>query len=115
MKKYLKVLLSLYFLFGMSIMVNAQSPNDEQSRKGAARFVQNLEKEITLTTEEIEKIKEFKFVHISNLKQVNQKYKETPEFKAKRQEATKIYNRALVKAFGNERAKEIIKASKKKK
>ena len=75
MKKYLKVLLSLYFLFGMSIMVNAQSPNDEQSRKGAARFVQNLEKEITLTTEEIEKIKEFKFVHISNLKQVNQKYK----------------------------------------
>jgi hypothetical protein len=115
MKRYLKVSLTLCFLFGMSIIINAQSGDELKSRKGATRFVKNLEEHITLTSEESEKVIEFKFTHISNLKQVNKTYKDTPEFKAKRQEATKIYNRALVKAFGPERAKEIIQASKRKK
>ena len=110
-----KIILFLVLSVVVSGSLFAQKNADKKIQKRTDAYVTLVESKITLTEEEKEKLIELKKEHTKSSFQITAEYKGKPELKAKRKESNKKFSAALKKAFGKERAQEIVKASKKNK
>ena len=110
-----KVLVFLVFSVVLSSSLFAQKNGDKKIQKRVNSYVEAVESKITLSKEEKEKLIVLKTEQTKSSSEITAQYKGTPELKAKRKESNKEYSKALSKAFGKDRAKEIISASKKNK
>jgi hypothetical protein len=107
-----KVILFLAFTVAMSSSLFAQKNLD----KKVDAYVETVASKIALSSKEKETLKTLKVVHMKATLVINKKYeKGTSELKEGRKESNKKFSKALIEAFGKERALEIKKASKKKK
>lgn len=107
------IILFLVFSISISSSLFAQKNANNKLQKRTDAYVQAVEGKITLTSEEKEKIISLKKEHLTSFFKISTDYKGKPELKEKRKEANKQFSAALNEAFGKERAKEIINASKK--
>ena len=110
-----KVLVFLVFSVVLSSSLFAQKNGDKKIQKRVDSYVEAVESKITLSKEEKEKLIVLKTEQTKSSFQIIAEHKGTPELKVKRKESNKKYSLALKEAFGKERAKEIVKASKRKK
>ena len=107
-----KVLLFLAFTVAMSGSLFAQ----KNLEKKVNTYVETVASKITLSSKEKETLKTLKTAQMQSAFEINKKYeKGTPELKEQRKVSNKEFSKALIKAFGKERAQEIKKASKKNK
>ena len=110
-----KVILFFVFSIVLSGSLFAQKGADKKIQKRIDSYISLVESKITLTKEEKEKLIVLKTEQTKSSFQITAEHKGTPELKVKRKESNKKYSLALTEAFGKERAKEIVKASKRKK
>jgi len=107
-----KVLLFLIFTVTMSGSLFAQKNLD----KKVDAYVETVASKVQLSSKEKETLKTLKVVHMKAALEISKKYeKGTPGLKEGRKESNKQFSKALIEAFGKERALEIKKASKKNK
>ncbi|SDS22780.1 hypothetical protein SAMN05216503_2384 [Polaribacter sp. KT25b] len=107
-----KVILFLVFSLVLSGSLFAQ----KNIEKKVNTYVETVASKITLSSKEKETLKTLKVAQMQSAFEINKKYeKGTPELKEQRKASNKDFSKALIKAFGKERAQEIKKASKKNK
>lgn len=84
--------------------------------KKVNQYIERVEAKISLTSEEKETLKTLNSELLTASLEISKNYeKGSEELKAKRKENNKKYGKALIEAFGAERAKEIKNAARKKK
>ena len=107
-----KVILFLVFSVVLSGSLFAQ----KKIEKKVNTYVETVASKITLSSKEKETLKTLKVAQMQSSLEINKKYeKGTPELKEQRKASNKEFSKALIKAFGKERAQEIKKAAKRKK
>jgi hypothetical protein len=107
-----KVILFLVFSVVLSGSLFAQ----KNIEKKVNTYVETVASKITLSSKEKETLKTLKTAQMQSAYEINKKYEKcTPELKEQIKVSNKDFSKALIKAFGKERAKEIRKAAKKKK
>ncbi|WP_405562462.1 hypothetical protein [Polaribacter sp. Asnod6-C07] len=107
-----KIILFLVFTVAMISSSFAQ----KNIEKKVNTYVETVASKITLSSKEKETLKTLKAAQMQSAFEINKKYeKGTPELKEQRKASNKDFSKALIKAFGKERAQEIRKAAKKKK
>ena len=98
------------------IAVFAQEKTEQMVTNNVNGYLNRIEKNITLTAEEKEKVFEIKAVHTKSYWKITKESKDAPEELAeKKKEINKTFMGSLIEEFGRERALEIAKASQEKK
>lgn len=111
-----KLITFLVFSVAISSSLFAQKNQDKKVAKRVATYIETIESKISLSSEEKTQITTFKKAHTEALFKINEEHKDNAALKKeKRKEINKKFSTALKEAFGKDRSKEIIKASKKKK
>lgn len=103
------ILLVLFFM--VSFAINAQEKYNKNIVNNANAYVKNTAENISLSAEEKVKLFDMKCEHTSQFFQVSAEFKDKPELTEKRKEINLIYQKAVIAAFGRERALEIFKAA----
>jgi len=111
-----KLIILLVFSLAINSSIFAQKSQEQKIERKVLAYIEAVESKTTITSEEKETITVLKKEHLNAIAEIGEKYeKGSDDLKAKRKESNKKYSKALSKAFGKERAKEIISASKKNK
>ena len=107
-----KIVVLLIFSLAINSSLFAQKNLDKKVNS----YVETVESKTTLTSKEKETITAFKKTHLMAIAEISKNYeKGSSELKEKRRESNKQFSKSLTEAFGKQRAKEIVSASKKNK
>ena len=111
-----KTILLLVFSIAMCSSLFAQNTTDKKIDKRVNAFVEAVEDNLKITDEEKKTIVTLRKGHAIAFFEINEKYeKGSAEIKEHRKENNKEFSKLLTIAFGKNRAKEIMNASKKNK
>jgi hydroxymethylpyrimidine pyrophosphatase-like HAD family hydrolase len=111
-----KLLCLIAFVSFTQTAVFAQEKTEQMVTANVNAYLNRIEKNITLTAEEKEKVFEIKSVHSKGYWKITEESKDAPEELAEnKKELNKAFMGSLTEAFGRERALEIARASQVKK
>ncbi|MDA9775226.1 hypothetical protein N9B67_02785 [Algibacter sp.] len=107
-----KLVLVLVFAVCAQFSTFAQDQNDRRLKGNVDKYIEKVEKNTTLTTEEKEKVFEIKAEHTKSYwKMMEDQAADSDKQDETKKEINKTFMTSLIKAFGRERAVEIAKAS----
>jgi hypothetical protein len=106
-----KRLIFLTVLFIACFTINAQEKYNKNVVNNANAYLEYIGGNISLSAEEKVKLFDIKCEHASQFFQTSAEFKDKPELAEKRKEINLIYQKAVIAAFGKERALEIFKAA----